>query len=230
MATTSREQLKAWFRKGLKPLESQFAAWLDSYWHKSDSIPMSSIDGLNDALNDRTVIADDTLDTTSTNPIQNAPVATALEGKSDIGHTHTPADITGLETAIHNATTTKQDKSDNTLATSTKTVVGAINEVADNLSELANRSRIHTYTLDFGTGGELIQDANMLGAATITRILTRNVARLFLTNDQGVRQEISLTGTLSIAVPADDILTWEIARTNDDELACVGIKCELTAD
>jgi len=110
MATTSREQLKAWFRKGLKPLESQFAAWMDSYWHKSDSIPMSSIDGLNDALNDRTVIADDALDTTSTNPIQNAPVAIALEGKSDIGHTHTPADITGLETALEEATTNKMNR------------------------------------------------------------------------------------------------------------------------
>ncbi len=110
MATTSREQLKAWFRKGLKPLESQFAAWIDSYWHKSDSIPMSSIDGLNDALNDHTIIADDTLDTTSTNPIQNAPVATALEGKSDLGHTHTPADITGLETALEEATTNKMNR------------------------------------------------------------------------------------------------------------------------
>ncbi len=110
MATTSREQLKAWFRKGLKPLESQFAAWMDSYWHKSDSIPMSSIDGLNDALNDHTVIADDALDTTSTNPIQNAPVAIALEGKADIGHTHTPADITGLETTLEEATTNKMNR------------------------------------------------------------------------------------------------------------------------
>ncbi len=102
--------------------------------------------------------------------------------------------------------------------------------VATALQALTAKVGIHTYTLDFGTGGELIQDANMLGAVTITRILTRNVARLFLTNSQGVRQEISLTGTLSIAVPADDILTWEITRANDEELACVGIKCELTAD
>ncbi len=198
MATTSREQLKAWFRKGLKPLESQFAAWLDSYWHKSDSIPMSSIDGLNDALNDRTVIADDTLDTTSANPICNKAVATALQTLTLYSRRRKP-------------------------------------KVCDD--ERRSRGRpmppsgiIATSALRRGTGGELIQEANMLGAATITRILTRNVARLFLTNDQGVRQEISLTGTLSIAVPADDILTWEIARTNDDELACVGIKCELTAD
>ncbi len=110
MAITSREQLKAWFRKGLKPLESQFAAWIDSYWHKDDSIPMSSVEGLNDALNNRTILADDTLDTTSTNPIQNAPVAIALAGKSDIGHTHPTSDITGLDTALDEATTSKMNK------------------------------------------------------------------------------------------------------------------------
>lgn len=102
--------------------------------------------------------------------------------------------------------------------------------VAAALQTLTAQVGIHTYTLDFGTGSELIQDANMLGAATITRVITRNVARLFLTDSQGVRQEISLTDTLSIPVSADDILTWEIVRTNDDELACVGIKCELTND
>lgn len=102
--------------------------------------------------------------------------------------------------------------------------------VAAAVQSLTAKVGIHTYTLDFGTGGELIQDVNMLGAATVTRVITRNVARLFLTDSQGVRQEISLTDTLSIPVSADDILTWEIVRTNDDELACVGIKCELTND
>lgn len=56
------------------------------------------------------IVTDDTLDTTSTNPIQNAPVATALEGKSDVGHTHTPSDITGLETALEEATTNKMNR------------------------------------------------------------------------------------------------------------------------
>lgn len=56
------------------------------------------------------IVTDDTLDTTSTNPIQNAPVATALEGKSDVGHTHTPSDITGFETALEEATTNKMNR------------------------------------------------------------------------------------------------------------------------
>ncbi len=159
MAITSREQLKAWFRKGLKPLESQFAAWLDSYWHKSDSIPMSSIDGLNDALNDRTVIADNTLDTTSTNPIQNAPVATALEGKSDVGHTHSQyltehQDISG-----------KQDNTDNSLLTIAKTIVGAINE-------LLNKFQDYLKGIQSVTHAELknLRDTNKLSAGQWYRI------------------------------------------------------------
>ena len=159
MATTSREQLKAWFRKGLKPLESQFAAWIDSYWHKSDSIPMSSIDGLNDALNDHTIIADDTLDTTSTNPIQNAPVATALEGKSDVGHTHSQyltehQDISG-----------KQDKTDNSLLTIAKTIVGAINELLNKFQDYLKGIQGVTYA-------ELknLRDTNKLNAGQWYRI------------------------------------------------------------
>ena len=159
MATTSREQLKAWFRKGLKPLESQFAAWLDSYWHKSDSIPMSSIDGLNDALNNHTIIADDTLDTTSTNPIQNAPVATALEGKSDVGHTHSQyltehQDISG-----------KQDNTDNSLLTIAKTIVGAINE-------LLNKFQDYLKGIQSVTHAELknLRDTNNLSAGQWYRI------------------------------------------------------------
>lgn len=48
---TPRATLKNWFKRGLKPLEIQFAEWLDSYWHKEDAVPVSSIDGLTDVLN-----------------------------------------------------------------------------------------------------------------------------------------------------------------------------------
>ena len=79
MAIVSRTQLKAWFRRGLKPLESQFAAWIDSFWHKDDAIPMSSVDGLNDALNQRTITIDAALSDTSENPVQNKVVKEALD-------------------------------------------------------------------------------------------------------------------------------------------------------
>lgn len=48
-----RNTLKSWFRRGLKPLEVQFAAWIDSFWHKDDAIPMTSISNLQDVINSK---------------------------------------------------------------------------------------------------------------------------------------------------------------------------------
>lgn len=45
-ATFPRDRLKAWFKNGCKPTEAHFAAALDSYVHRSDKIPASSVDGL----------------------------------------------------------------------------------------------------------------------------------------------------------------------------------------
>jgi hypothetical protein len=47
---TSKSILINWFKRGLKPLASQFAAWLDSYWHKDELIPPDRVDGLISAL------------------------------------------------------------------------------------------------------------------------------------------------------------------------------------
>lgn len=51
MAVRTIAQLKAWFRRGLYPTESQFADWLDSYRHKYDKVAMSEVEGLTAALN-----------------------------------------------------------------------------------------------------------------------------------------------------------------------------------
>lgn len=48
--TTTREQLKKWFKNGCKPTESHFAALLDSYIHKDDSLPSSQIEGLEELI------------------------------------------------------------------------------------------------------------------------------------------------------------------------------------
>lgn len=49
--STPRSTLIGWFKRGLKPLETQFEAWMNSYWHKTDdSIPMSAVDGLVNAI------------------------------------------------------------------------------------------------------------------------------------------------------------------------------------
>lgn len=55
---TEKNILKSWFLRGMKPLESQFAAWMDAYWHKSEQIPTSSIDGLEATLNSKAEAAD----------------------------------------------------------------------------------------------------------------------------------------------------------------------------
>lgn len=53
MEITDKNTLKSWFKRGLKPLEVQFHAWMDSYWHKSESIPTSSIENLENTLNSK---------------------------------------------------------------------------------------------------------------------------------------------------------------------------------
>jgi len=65
MSKQSISTLKNWFKRGLKPLEEQFAHWLDSYWHKdANDIPISSIQNLESTLNDlATVEAVEALDT-----------------------------------------------------------------------------------------------------------------------------------------------------------------------
>ena len=43
---TAKETLKQWFSNLKKPTQEQFWAWLDSFWHKSEKIPMASVEGL----------------------------------------------------------------------------------------------------------------------------------------------------------------------------------------
>ena len=47
---TPKKTLKKWFSNLMKPAQEHFSAWIDSYWHKSEQIPMSNIEGLNKAI------------------------------------------------------------------------------------------------------------------------------------------------------------------------------------
>jgi len=72
MAIQTISQLKAWFKKGLFPTESQFSDWMDSYWHKSEKMTLTSVDGLADTLNSKAETTDlqtvkDATDTNTTN-------------------------------------------------------------------------------------------------------------------------------------------------------------------
>ena len=51
MAIKTVEQLKAYFRKGLYPTESQFADMLDSYRHRGEKMDLTQVEGLAEALN-----------------------------------------------------------------------------------------------------------------------------------------------------------------------------------
>lgn len=137
------------------------------------------------------------------------------------GHTHTTSDITGLSDAISSATTTKQDKTDNNLQTTNKTVVGAINEVKGRVE-----SAYHSFTIDFQDARSIVQMRAVAGAITMTKISTDNVATLKVTIN-GTQQTLSMTDgvwTGSISVPADALLVWNIGRTTEGSVASINIK------
>lgn len=48
---TDKNTLKNWFKTGLKPTQAQFWASWDSFWHKDESIPISSVENLTTVLN-----------------------------------------------------------------------------------------------------------------------------------------------------------------------------------
>lgn len=350
MAVVSRDQIKSWFRKGLKPLEVHFASWIDSFWHKNDAIPMSSIDGLNEALNQRTITIDEALSDESENPVQNKIITAAIEDKADTSHTHTISEIPRLQEELsekaYKDTTDDLQRQIDLLAqsgTEEKEVVAVatysdleaieepsqeviyktldtnklylyngedfedvtgrpvdntiyVNDIAELFSTpeyegmysvlcvttsgggtsvsatytltITGTSRMlqnregwaecvsvngayqwmwhrysyegHThqelvhaatraYTLDFGTGAELIQDVNMLGSVTINRLVVLNVERLYVTYGTVSHQLIDLTQPVSLNVADGQIITWEIERTIDDGLACVGVRCSINS-
>lgn len=44
MAKQAKTVLKNWFLTALKPLQQHYHDWMDSYWHKDELIPGSSVD------------------------------------------------------------------------------------------------------------------------------------------------------------------------------------------
>lgn len=50
---TVKETLKNWFKTNLKPTQEQFWAWMDSYHHKDEMIPIDAVDGLEGLLDEK---------------------------------------------------------------------------------------------------------------------------------------------------------------------------------
>jgi len=53
MAQQTRDQLKQWFETGDYPTQQQFWDWIDSFILNTDSIPLATINGLVDILNNK---------------------------------------------------------------------------------------------------------------------------------------------------------------------------------
>jgi len=47
---TDKQTIKQWFKNGAKPVQENFWNWLDSFWHKNEKIPVSSIHQLDNLL------------------------------------------------------------------------------------------------------------------------------------------------------------------------------------
>ena len=177
-----RTTLKSWFQRGKKPTASQFAALIDSFWHKDDTMSLHSIKGLNEALQTKAGINHDhdkeysaidhahdqyltehqditgkadkavgavagnlaTLDANG-NPTDSGKKATDFahaehdhdEEYSAIDHTH------NQYLTEHQDISGKQDKTDNSLLTTAKNVVSAINELWHKLTDYALTNHNH---------------------------------------------------------------------------------------
>lgn len=155
----------------MKPLASQFADWMDSYWHKDETIPSAKIAGLqglldtkaeaatvtqlNEALGDvQTDIEtlfeakqdvldfDDAPTEDSSNPVKSSGVKTALDGKAEASHTHTKSAV-GLGNVDNTSDANKP------ISVATQTALDA-KANATNVLEI-NSSNYESYVKKVGT-------------------------------------------------------------------------------
>lgn len=94
--------LKAWFTRGKKPTAAQFAAWMDSYWHKDEPLPTTAIDGLDDLLDEKAVIDDAHTSTATTYSSQRITqlleaISGSLEPEKDVVAVDTADELLAIE-------------------------------------------------------------------------------------------------------------------------------------
>ena len=107
--------LKQWFLRGKKPTAAQFSEWMDSYWHKDEKLPISSVEQLASALSGKQEKTDNALETNSKEIV---PAINEVKQAVDSIVIPEVPDISG-----------KQDIHDENLQTDSKEIVPAINEV-----------------------------------------------------------------------------------------------------
>lgn len=235
MPTTPITTLKNWFKTGLKPTQSQFWAWLDSYWHKSEAIPAASIEGLQ-------LLLDGKMDKKAvTASVKAGPYVPGQAYVFDAlvpeyvsfsnpaspnpdfvaeGWYRLTADATGSQTPE----TAPECWAYNGRSLGEITVedVFGLREELDRIAAGAGTSGEHTYTIDFYTTATMAQDINMLPAGTITAITARNITNVWLTYSGGTRVVVDVSNP-ALSISTGDVLTWEIGRTTEGELAALGI-------
>ena len=153
-----------WFQKGCKPTAKQFEAVFRSFFHKDDKIPQSSIDGLPAALAAKAP-ASHTHTLSDITDLSRLSVYIETDGQDEaymnepyyvnqivskygfkngdwtVGKNsgclwvYMDGSFTNLQVKLAN----KQDATSDTLNTTNKTIVGAINELWDKLNELWNK-------------------------------------------------------------------------------------------
>lgn len=120
MAKVTRDQLKAWFMKGLYPIQEQFHHWIDSFWHKDDCLPMSSVEGLTDTLNgkaDTSLMQDKQDKTDSRLDTEDKTVVGAINEVKDTVDALSSAEGITYENGAHSAVTNVAEALDDIYST-----------------------------------------------------------------------------------------------------------------
>lgn len=175
---TDKNTLKNWFKTGLKPVQEQFWAWMDSYWHKDEKIPITAIndiEGILDAKADAEALTNHLTDADAHAALFEAKENTENKGivngyaplnelaKIAAVYLNIVDDLTtGGATALASAETVKTLKG---LIDGINTLLGSDNVNLDNVQELVDA--IETIQLSLST--ILVNDLNTGGT---TKALT----------------------------------------------------------
>lgn len=149
-------------------------------------------------------------------------------GYAPVSHTHEQSDINGLQQAILDATSGKQDKQDNGLNTTAKTIVGAVNE-------LHRKSLLLTasYSINFYANNDGAFEHNMRGIdIVLSQIATTNVSKLFVSIENGAQdRELRLVNgkwnasdSDALTIPDGAKVYWRVVKSVDEQVAEITIK------
>ncbi|MBY8961781.1 hypothetical protein KJK34_03340 [Flavobacterium sp. D11R37] len=112
MAIKDLNTLKEWFSSGKKPKQNNYWDWLDSYWHKDETISQDDIQNLPEALDQKTQKSEFEAHVTD---LDAHNLNSRFDAKANVRHTHEMTDVIGLDDTVaslvvNNATSTQAGK------------------------------------------------------------------------------------------------------------------------